>query len=110
MLHQSYLAAVERNVVCSPGFASEPYEAAWASEALFYVRALDGGARDGDMSFVVEISPDGMRWVKHGSSGVLGAGEDMVAIGATHFGSWLRLRRTDSSAATPKVIVYLDLK
>jgi len=108
-MRQSYLAAVERNVICGPGFTTEPYEAAWASEAIFYVRVLDGVAV-APMHFAIDISPDGMRWVTHGTSGMLDAGAEMAAVRVTHFGTWLRLRRTDTGGGTAKVIVYLDLK
>jgi hypothetical protein len=108
-MHQSYLAAVERNVPCAPGFATEPYEAAWAAEAIFYVRVLDGPVAT-PMHFAVDISPDGMRWVPHGAAGAMAAGQDIAAVPVTHFGTWLRLRRTDAEGATARVIVYLDMK
>ena len=39
-LRRSYTAVVERNALWQGEFATEPYEAAWASEAIFFVRAL----------------------------------------------------------------------
>ena len=44
-LRRSYTAVVERNALWQGDFATEPYEAAWASEAIFFVRALGGFAR-----------------------------------------------------------------
>ena len=40
-LRRSYTAVVERNREWRGLFATEPYEAAWASEAIFFIRALD---------------------------------------------------------------------
>ena len=40
-LRRSYTAVVERNTLWQGEFATEPYEAAWATEAIFFVRALD---------------------------------------------------------------------
>ena len=42
-VRRSYTATIERNVRWQGEFASEPYEAAWASEAIFFVRALMSG-------------------------------------------------------------------
>ena len=41
MIRQSYTAVVERNTVWSGPFTTEPYEAGWAGEAIFFVRALE---------------------------------------------------------------------
>ena len=39
-MRQSFTAVVERNVEWRGDFAVEPYEAAWATEAIYFVRAL----------------------------------------------------------------------
>ena len=66
-LRRSYTAIVERNVLWEGEFASEPYEAAWASEALFFVRALDTSA--GFMgSARLQISADGIHWADEGTT------------------------------------------
>jgi hypothetical protein len=108
-MRESYLAAVERNGVCEPGYASEPYEAAWATEAIFFIRILDGSDAS-KMRFGVDISPDGIRWVSEGSTGGFQAGEDLAFVRVANFGSWLRIRRLDSDGGSAKVIVYLNLK
>ena len=40
-MRQSHTAVLERNVVWAGSFETEPYEAAWASEAVFFVRTLE---------------------------------------------------------------------
>lgn len=109
-MQESYTAAVERNSVCVPGFASEPYEAAWAREAIFFIRVLDPKALKGRMQFAAEISPDGMRWCAEGTTCDIAEGQEMAFLRLTHFGGWLRIRRVDNEAASPKVIVYIVLK
>lgn len=108
-MRESYTAAVERNVVCTADFASEPYEAAWADEAIFFVRVLDPHHK-GKLKFVAEISPDGMLWCPEGMACEIAEGSALGFIRVKHFGGWLRIRRLDKSKSAPKVIVYLNLK
>lgn len=108
-MRESYLAAIERNAPCAPGFASEPYEAAWATEAIFFIRILNGVDAAG-MRFGADISPDGIRWCPEGSTCIFEAGQEIAFVRVANFGSWLRIRRLDDNGATAKVIVYLNLK
>ena len=39
-MRESHTAVVERNVVLEGPFATEPYEVAWASEAIYFLRVL----------------------------------------------------------------------
>ena len=109
-LRRSYTAIVERNVLWSGKFSTEPYEAAWASEAIFFVRALDvtagfeGRAR-------VQISADGFHWVDEGSVFDLPAEKDAVTFcKVSHFGGWLRLSGRIEPGDGIKVLVSLVLK
>ncbi|MDE2855416.1 MAG: hypothetical protein OXN88_14680 [Chloroflexota bacterium] len=109
-LRRSYTATVERNVIWKGEFASEPYESAWASEAIFFVRALDvspdfsGGAR-------VQISADGIHWADEGTVFDLPTAVDAVTFGrVTHFGGWLRLRGSLKDGTSITVLVSLALK
>jgi hypothetical protein len=108
-MRESYTAAVERNIVCAAGFASEPYEAAWADEAIFFIRKLEPTGKDA-LRFGVEISPDGMHWCAEGTVCDLATDAELGFVRVRHFGSWLRIRRLDKGKAAPKVIVYLVLK
>ncbi len=106
---RSYTAVVERNVRWDGEFASEPYEAAWASEAIFFVRALE--VTPGlDSIAKVQISADGIHWADEGASLELPRRKDQVAFcKARHFGGWLRLRGSVKQGAIT-VLVSLALK
>jgi len=88
-MRQYYSAVVERNVVFEEIFHSEPYEVGWATELIIFVRSLDGA---GDGAVEVEISPDGIRWCKEGTTFELPTATDAVTFGkVSHFGNWVRL-------------------
>lgn len=107
----SYTAVVERNQVWSGAFASEPYEAAWAREAIFFVRALDSGLAGAEVEARVQISPDGTRWCDEGTRFLLPTAADGVTFGrVSHFGGWLRIAGDVPDGAAVTVIVYLALK
>lgn len=109
-LRRSYTAVVERNVEWSGEFATEPYETAWASEAIFFVRALKID-NDKPAQAQVQISPDGIHWVDEGTVVTLPARSDeVVQCKVSHFGGWLRLSGQLDSDQNITVIVYLSLK
>ena len=64
----AYTAVIERNRSWKGAFETEPYEAAWAGEAIFYVRALEANDVPEGTPARVQISPDGMRWCDEGTS------------------------------------------
>jgi hypothetical protein len=106
MVRRSVNAVVERNVVWSGPFETEPYEAGWASEAVFFVRSLKGGG--GGAVARVQITPDGMHWCDEGTALALpGAGETTFCK-VTNFGNWLRLAGATEKPIT--VLVTLSLK
>ena len=112
-VRRSYTAIVERNVCWKGEFATEPYEAAWASEAIFFVRALQvlpiGEA--GRNSAAVQISADGIHWVDEGTRFNLPSKDDEVTFcKVKHFGGWLRLAGELAPRDGIKVLVSLALK
>ena len=110
-LRRSYTAIVERNVEWLGEFATEPYEAAWASEAIFFVRALDISEGFDGAEARVQISADGIHWADEGSCFDLPAAKDAVAFcKVSHFGGWLRLRGAVTERASITVLVSLVLK
>jgi hypothetical protein len=112
-LRESTTFPIERNVAWSGAFATEPAEAAWASEAIFFVRILKvEGRMDGTLSLArVQISPDGMHWVDEGTTFPLPTKVDEVAFArVSHFGGWLRVVGAVPGDAELTVIVYLVLK
>lgn len=106
MIRQSYTAVVERNVEWFGSYSSEPYEAAWASEAIFFVRALKGSGKGSVAK--VQISPDGMNWCDEGDSFNLPEEGRVSFCKVSHFGGWLRIIGKTDSAVT--VLVTLSLK
>jgi hypothetical protein len=111
MLDTSITSVIERNRVWRGRFETEPWEAAWAKEALFFIRALDvAGVADAALARV-QISPDGMRWCDEGATVSLPTAVDELSFGrVTHFGGWLRLTGELPPGVELKVICYLVLK
>lgn len=110
-MRESHTAVVERNVTWQGTFATEPYETAWAGEAIFFVRALDAEGSAPDLIARVQISPDGIRWVDEGTTLSLpSTAEELTFCRVAHFGGWLRLVGELPSGARLKVIAYLVLK
>ena len=111
MTRTSYTAVVERNRLWTGPFETEPYEAAWAHEAIFFVRALEASGGLADTSASVQISPDGMHWCDEGTLVHLPAEAGATTFGRVcHFGGWLRLAGRVPPGEQIKVIVYLVLK
>ena len=109
-LRHSFTATVERNVRWQGEFASEPYEAAWASEAIFFLRALEVSP-DFTGSARVQISADGIHWVDEGTGIDLPRQNDVVSFcKVSHFGGWLRICGELEDEASITVLVSLALK
>ena len=111
-LRESHTLPVERNVIWTTGpFASEPGEAAWANEAIFFVRTLK---MSGDLNGVearIQISPDGIYWCDEGTTFLLPTEVNAVTFGrVSRFGGWLRITGEIPENAEITVIVYLALK
>ena len=110
MLPESITAIVARNETWSGEAASEPYEAGWAREAIIFVRALKEPAGRAPVAWV-EISPDGMHWMREGTTVQMPAAKDGVAAArVAHFGNWLRLAASFDEGAKSTVLVTLHLK
>lgn len=110
MLRESLTAVIARNETWAGASATEPYEVGWATEAVFFVRALKAG-KGAPVEAHVEISPDGMRWIREGTSLVLPTVIDELAVARVrHFGNWLRLASDLPDQAEATVLVSLHLK
>lgn len=117
-MRQSFTAVIERNATLAGDFATEPYEAAWAREARWFVRVLDSAGGSPRLVARTQISPDGLHWcdldgVDHA---VTPGAAQTFSWPAAEFGGWLRLRGTVAdengadAAASVKVLIYLALK
>lgn len=110
MLPENITAVVSRNERWSGDAASEPYEAGWAHEAVFFVRALKDPI--GKMPKCrVEISPDGMHWAPEGTEFTMPLQRDGIAVARLKgFGNWLRVATRFEDGAECTVLVTLHLK
>ncbi len=109
-MRESYTTVLERNRLWQGAFETEPYEAAWAGEAIFFVRALQvSGSLEG-CEARIQISPDGVHWCDEGTAVVLPIEPGVTFGRVRHFGTYLRLAGELPEGAEMKVIVYLVLK
>lgn len=110
MMRESQTAVLERGAVFEDQLATEPFEAAWAGEARWYVQFLepDPGA---EITITAQISPDGLAWTEHETAPLTVPAEGLVTLPLRDFGHWLRLElRRTGGAAAPLTRVYLALK
>ena len=110
-LSESTTAVIVRGETWAGAYASEPYEAGWAREAVLFLRLLKRDAALGLASARVQISPDGMSWVDEGSE--LPLPKDTVQttfVRLTHFGNWLRIAGHLPDGASCQALATLHLK
>ncbi len=115
ILRNATTAVIARGEWWEGSLQTEPYEAAWAGEALFFVRVMHCGddAHAGGASALarVQISPDGLHWVDEGSSLRIPARTDALAFARVReFGGWLRLAVEVPPGARLQVVATLALK
>ena len=108
-MKQSATAVLERMSWFDASFCTEPYEAAWADEAIFFIKVHE---MPESMRLVarIQISADGIDWMDEGAvTGTIDrAGSWFVK--ATRFGGWLRLCADVEGAGRLRVTVQLALK
>ncbi|MBC7238188.1 MAG: hypothetical protein H5T69_20275 [Chloroflexi bacterium] len=109
MVRECYTAIIERGRTFTGKLTTEPYECGWASEAIFFVRKLEGKDSVARTRLRVQISPDGMHWCDEGTYLVL-TEEEIDFCRVTHFGNWLRLCGTLPSGTSLKAVIALVLK
>jgi hypothetical protein len=110
-MRRSHTAVIERGEPLSGEWATEPYEAGWASEAVVFARILDAppGAR---IQARTQLSPDGIHWVDEGTAlPALDSSQPLAFVRLREFGNWLRLAGTVTpEAAQARVLIYVALK
>ena len=110
-MRQSQSAVLERGVDLVDVHETEPFEVAWAGEARWFVQFLRP-VENATVELQVQISPDGINWIDHESvAPVSTKATGFLSIPVTHFGFWLRLKRTlVTGPAGPMLRIYLELK
>ncbi len=109
-MRQSHTAVIERNTSWSGRIETEPYEAGWASEAMFFVRILEPRTGSAPVSLAVQISPDGIHWCNEGTVLPLDTAAALSWCRVSQFGTWLRLAGRLPRDMSLKVMVYIQLK
>jgi hypothetical protein len=108
---ESTTAVIVRGEHWQGPFASEPYEAGWAREAVVFLRLLKLEGDPKDARLEVEISADGMHWAKEGSAAKVPAATGEVAFAkVVQFGNWLRVTGRLPEGCTCQALVTLHLK
>jgi hypothetical protein len=109
MLRRSFTATLARGERWAGSIETEPYECAWASEAIFFVRALT--AKGPLAKARVQISPDGIHWADEGTSMQLPKAKGEVTFARVrHFGGYLRLAADLPRGTALMVVAALVLK
>ena len=111
-MRNAYTAVIARGEWWEQSVQTEPYEAAWAGEAVFFVYVMAvSGVGSGDAVAQVQISPDGLHWVDEGASMRIAARKDALSFARVgNFGGWLRLDVTLAPEIGIKVVATLALK
>lgn len=116
LMRNAYTAVIARGDQWEGSVQTEPYEAAWAAEAVFFVRvlAVTGDAVAGGAATVVarvQISPDGLHWVDESAQMHIPVRAEALEFArVTNFGGWLRLDVTVPAQVGVKVVATLALK
>lgn len=110
-MRTSFTAVLEQSTTHTESFATEPYEAGWASEARWFVRTLEMSGEDASLMIEPQISPDGLHWCAEGTGPIEIDREGMWSFSLQQFGAWLRLDvQMQGSHPKAKVLIYLVLK
>lgn len=101
-------SVLARRVRIDSEYATLPYEAGWATEAVFFTQAE---GEHPELTVTTEVSPDGITWIPRGQPSILAENETMTENSLTVFGNWLRLRVEGASEERPaRVLVHINLK
>ena len=72
-------------------FQTNPYEAGWASECIFFIMVEGLSGKNPRLVAEVEISHDGISWASEGTVSGPITKEGLHFVRVRHFGNWLRL-------------------
>lgn len=104
-------SAVERRVFFNGTITSHPMEGGWAGEAIFFLIVEELKGESTTANVFVEISADGINWIKEGSVFPLIDKPGHYFCKVSHFGNWLRVNgEVNGRHAAIKASVHLHLK
>ncbi|EIE98367.1 hypothetical protein [Saccharomonospora glauca] len=110
-MRQTQTAVLERYRVFDGDFATEPFEAAWAGEARWFVQVLEASKPTTRLSITTQISPDGLHWCDAEVPTQVIEGTTLHSWPVREFGQWLRIKGTvEGEGESVKVQIYLTLK
>lgn len=89
--------------------ATEPYEAGWATEAMFFVRVHEASDPLA-MKASAQVSVDGLSWVGEGAVAYEFGTDNDTIVRVRHFGGWLRLALELAPGSRCKVSIWVVLK
>lgn len=72
-------------------FQTNPYEAGWAGECIFFIMVENLSGNNPKLVAEVEISHDGVNWAREGTISEPITQKGLHFIRVKHFGNWLRL-------------------
>jgi hypothetical protein len=106
----SNTVVLERLKDFSGPFETEPYEAGWAREAIFFLR-VHSLAKGTALRAFAQISVDGIEWIDEGSVFPAIQATSSYFLKLTNFGGWLRLRtEMEGGAPAARITIQLVLK
>jgi hypothetical protein len=109
-MREAVTAVVARGDTWSDVATSEPYEAAWATEAVFFLRSLGATGAPHEARAWVQISPDGMRWVDEGTSLSIPREGEVSTARILNFGTYLRIKTVLPKEASMKALLTICVK
>lgn len=107
-MRQFAQVVLERRTRHQGSFCTEPFETAWASEAIFFLAVEEFDAAE--MRVRVQISPDGIHWVDEGTDFAPISSTGLTSCRVSHFGGWLRLACDLEEGGKVRVLIHLILK
>lgn len=72
-------------------FQTQPYEAGWASEVIFFIMVENLSGTNPELVAKVQISHDGVNWCDEGTVSNPICSEGLHFMRVRHFGNYLRL-------------------
>ncbi len=110
-MRQFYTVVLERMQTYTGDFQTEPYETAWAGEAMFFIRVHELKGTETKLRSRVQVSVDGIDWIDEGTAFPVISDEGSHFIRTSHFGGWLRLANVlEGDDASVRLTIQLVLK